>query len=101
MMTMSSGMGTYAEFEQYHAEHWAYSASKGAVNYAMVSFAELHRDIKATLVDPGWMQTEIGGADAPLSPDESAAAIFELIANHPDKLPDGKMVDYSGEIMHF
>jgi NAD(P)-dependent dehydrogenase (short-subunit alcohol dehydrogenase family) len=101
VVTMSSGMGTYAEFENYHAVHWAYSASKAAVNYAMVSFAELHRDIKSTLIDPGWMQTEIGGPDAPLSADESAANIFKLITEHASKLPNAKMVDYGGGEMHF
>jgi NAD(P)-dependent dehydrogenase (short-subunit alcohol dehydrogenase family) len=101
VVTISSGMGTYAEFEQYHAEHWAYSASKAAVNYAMVSFAELHKDIKATLINPGWMQTAIGGDDAPLTPEESAAAILDLIVNHEDKLPNARMVDYSGEPMNF
>jgi NAD(P)-dependent dehydrogenase (short-subunit alcohol dehydrogenase family) len=101
VVTLSSGMGTYSEFEQYHAVHWAYSASKAAVNYAMVSFAELHSDIKSTLINPGWMQTEIGGVDAPLKPEESAAAILDLITNHADKLPTAKMVDYTGEHMNF
>ena len=101
VVTMSSGMGTYAAFEQYHAQHWAYSASKAAVNYAMVSFAELHGDIKSTLVNPGWMQTTMGGNGAVLKPEESAAAIFDLIANHPDKLPIAQLVDYTGEKMNF
>jgi NAD(P)-dependent dehydrogenase (short-subunit alcohol dehydrogenase family) len=101
VVTISSGMGTYSEFETYHAEHWAYSASKAAVNYAMVSFAELHPDIKATLINPGWLQTKIGGADAPLTPEESAEAMYDLIANHDKKLPNAGMVDYDGKKMDF
>jgi NAD(P)-dependent dehydrogenase (short-subunit alcohol dehydrogenase family) len=96
---MSSGMGTFGEFDTYSAGHWAYSASKAAVNYAMVSFAELHQDITSALVNPGWLQTGMGGQDAPLSPEESAAAILKLITNHARKLPTGRMVDYTGKEM--
>ncbi len=101
VVAISSGMGTYSEFDDYHAKHWAYSASKTALNYAMVSFAKLHQDLKATLINPGWVHTRMGGSDAPLKPEESADAIFDLIANHEDKLPDGQMVDYEGKHMDF
>lgn len=101
VVTMSSAMGTYAAFEEYHAKHWAYSASKAAVNYAMVSFAKLHPSFKSVLINPGWMQTAIGGSDAPLQPEESAAAIIDLIVHHADKLPNARMVDYSGKHMDF
>jgi NAD(P)-dependent dehydrogenase (short-subunit alcohol dehydrogenase family) len=101
VVTMSSGMGTYAEFDDYSARHWAYSASKAAVNYAMVSFAKLNPSFKSVLVNPGWMQTAIGGEDAPLKPEESAAAIIDLIMNHEDKLPNARMVDYDGKHMDF
>jgi NAD(P)-dependent dehydrogenase (short-subunit alcohol dehydrogenase family) len=101
VVTMSSGMGTYAEFEEYHAQHWAYSASKAAVNYAMVSFAKLNPSFKSVLINPGWMQTAIGGSDAPLKPEESAEAIIDLIVNHHDKLPNARLVDYTGKHMDF
>jgi NAD(P)-dependent dehydrogenase (short-subunit alcohol dehydrogenase family) len=101
VVTMSSGMGTYAEFDEYHATHWAYSASKAAVNYAMVSFAKLNPSFKSVLINPGWMQTAIGGDDAPLKPEESAAAIIDLIVNHESKLPNARMVDYIGKHMDF
>jgi len=99
VVTMSSGMGTYAAFDEYHAKHWAYSASKAAVNYAMVSFAELNPSFKTVLINPGWMQTAIGGDDAPLKPIESARAILDLILNHSDKLPNARLVDYDGKQM--
>ena len=101
VVTMSSGMGTYAEFDEYHAKHWAYSASKAAVNYAMVSFAKLNPSFKSVLVNPGWMQTAIGGDDAPLKPEESAEAIIDLIMGHEHKLPNARLVDYTGKHMDF
>jgi len=101
VVTMSSGMGTYAAFDEFHAQHWAYSASKAAVNYAMVSFAKLNPSFKSVLINPGWMQTPIGGEDAPLKPVESARAILGLILEHEDKLPNARMVDYTGKHMDF
>ena len=65
VITISSGMGTYAKLDKYHAEHWTYSASKTAVNYAMLSYGISHPDIKSVLINPGWMKTKIGG-DAPI-----------------------------------
>jgi NAD(P)-dependent dehydrogenase (short-subunit alcohol dehydrogenase family) len=101
IISITSGMGTYAEFDTYHAKHWAYSASKAALNYAMVSFAELHPDIKTALVSPGWMQTSMGGSDAVIRPEESAEAIYDLVANHPKKLLNAGIVDYTGRKMDF
>jgi hypothetical protein len=43
----------------------------------------------------------MGGKDAPLQPKESAESIFDLVANHESKLPDGQMVDYAGKHMDF
>lgn len=99
VVTMSSGMGTYAEFDEYHAEHWAYSASKAAVNYAMISYAKLHPEIKVALINPGWIKTAMGGSDALLTPEEAAGHVFDLVANHADKLPNAKLVDYEGKGM--
>jgi NAD(P)-dependent dehydrogenase (short-subunit alcohol dehydrogenase family) len=101
VVSITSGMGTYALLDEYHAAHWAYGASKAALNYAMVSFSELHTGIKAALVSPGWVQTAMGGSDAPLPVEESVAGIYDLIANHPKKLLNGEIVDYTGKRMDF
>lgn len=92
-------MGTYTGMDSYHAMHWPYSASKAAVNYAMVAFAKQRSDIKSALIHPGWVKTKIGGVDAPLEPSFVAQKIFELISEHKTKLPNGKLVDYQGNIM--
>jgi NAD(P)-dependent dehydrogenase (short-subunit alcohol dehydrogenase family) len=101
VVSITSVMGTYAGLEPYHAEHWAYSASKAALNYAMVSFSELHKDIKAALVHPGWVQTDMGASGAVVPVEESAGGIYDLIANRPKKLLNGEIVDYTGERMDF
>ena len=99
VVTISSGMGTYSEMDEYHAEHWPYSASKAAVNYSMIAFAKQYPDIKSVLISPGWMKTKIGGKDATVEASFSAQKIFGLISYHKDKLPNGKLIDYQGNVM--
>jgi NAD(P)-dependent dehydrogenase (short-subunit alcohol dehydrogenase family) len=99
VVTISSIMGTYPAMDEYHAMHWPYSASKAAVTYAMIAFATQYPDIKSTLIHPGWVKTKMGGMDAPLEPSAVAEKIFTLIADHADKLPNGKLVDTEGQVM--
>ena len=111
LVGISSGMGTFAQlfghdFETtsrgtsgYEATHWVYSASKTALNYGLLSFGVLHPTVKVSLINPGWMQTAIGGLGAPLSPDDCAAAIVELLLNHRARLPASRLVNHLGHVM--
>ena len=111
IVSISSGMGTFAQLQGrgleptsrgthgYEALHWVYSASKTALNYALLAFGVSHPEIKVSLINPGWMQTAIGGKDAPESTEESAAHIAELILAHKTRLPAGELVDHSGNKM--
>ena len=108
---ISSGMGTFAQLKGrdlepdsrgahgYSALHWVYSASKTALNYALLAFGVSHPNIKVSLINPGWMQTAIGGKDAPESTDENAGRIAELILEHHTRLPAGTLVDHLGNAM--
>lgn len=100
VLTVSSGMGTYALLDEYHAQHWVYSASKTAVNYAMMSFGKLHPELKSVLVNPGWLKTDIGGPDAPIEPKDAAQKLFQLVLNV-DTLPSGKLLNAEGEELEF
>ena len=55
-----------------------------ALNQLMRSFAARHGDDPRTLllVDPGWVQTELGGAGAPLGVDESVSGVVDTILAH-------------------
>lgn len=101
VVTISSVMGTYAALDTYTAEHWPYSLSKNAVNYAMTSFSKLNPTIKIVLIHPGWVKTKIGGSGAQLEPEFSAGKIFELIQDHKSKLKNGEFVDYEGKSLEF
>jgi NAD(P)-dependent dehydrogenase (short-subunit alcohol dehydrogenase family) len=68
---MSSGQGSIANNERGGFE--IYRASKSALNQLMRSYAARHDDDTRTLLllAPGWVKTELGGAQARLTIEES------------------------------
>ena len=68
---MSSGQGSITNNQNGHYE--IYRGSKTALNMFMRSFAARHADDSRTLLllAPGWVRTELGGAQARLSVEES------------------------------
>jgi NAD(P)-dependent dehydrogenase (short-subunit alcohol dehydrogenase family) len=95
VITISSHFGAHSTIDEFMAEHWGYSASKAAVNYAMDAFAKLHPDVKSLLVHPGWMRTRLGGPEAPVDPMDSASGIYDLY-ERADKLDSGKLFRTDG-----
>ncbi|NML93707.1 SDR family oxidoreductase [Novosphingobium olei] len=62
---------------------YAYAASKAALNRLMRSVAIDLKDkgVIVGLVHPGWVQTDMGGAGADITPTESAAGIRKVAAD--------------------
>ena len=92
---MSSGQGSVANNER--GGHEVYRGSKAALNTFMRSYAARHRDDRRTLVlmAPGWVRTDLGGADARLSIEESIPHVASTL----DALrgsPGLHYVDYLG-----
>ncbi|MEL7233812.1 MAG: SDR family NAD(P)-dependent oxidoreductase, partial [Chloroflexota bacterium] len=58
-----------------------YCASKAALNmYTRTLAADLKSDgITTVMIHPGWVQTDMGGRSADLTPEESAAAVVNVI----------------------
>ena len=59
----------------------AYRSSKAALNAAWRSLAleARSRGVTAAVLHPGWVQTRMGGASAPLEPEESVAGMRRVI----------------------
>ena len=76
----------------------AYRASKAAVNKVMQGLAtDLSADrIPVALVDPGWVQTDMGGPEADVTPDEVATGILGLIERL-SMSDTGKFFKFTGE----
>ncbi|OGX90856.1 SDR family NAD(P)-dependent oxidoreductase [Hymenobacter coccineus] len=59
----------------------AYRVSKAAINmYAAVLAQRVaDRHIRVTPIHPGWVQTRLGGDQAPMTPEQAAEAIYQGI----------------------
>jgi NAD(P)-dependent dehydrogenase (short-subunit alcohol dehydrogenase family) len=75
---------------------YGYRSSKAALNALWRSFAIDHPEVIATLLHPGWVRTDMGGAGAPLGAEESVAGMRRVIARL-GKADSGRFYDYQGE----
>ena len=77
---MSSGQGSITNNTR--VTGWEiYRASKSALNQLMRSFAARHPGEPHTLLlmAPGWVRTELGGSEAPLTVEESTRGIADVV----------------------
>lgn len=95
MVVISSQVGSIAENET--GSMMYYRTSKAAVNQAWHSLAQQWQDEDLTLamLHPGWVQTDMGGENADLTPQESVEGMRSVIEGL-DRNKNGKFYDYSG-----
>lgn len=76
---MSSGQGSIANNDRGLRE--VYRASKAALNMSMRSFAarQRGRERALLLLAPGWIRTDLGGADAPYTLEESVPLLADIM----------------------
>lgn len=92
---ITSGMGSIADNSSGGA--YAYRMSKAALNMANKSMSVDLRDRRFTCVvlNPGWVQTDMGGTHAPTSVTDSVRMMLERIdALSPDQ--SGQFLNYKG-----
>ncbi|TVQ00279.1 MAG: SDR family NAD(P)-dependent oxidoreductase [Roseinatronobacter sp.] len=99
ILTISSQMAWmgYAK-----SDRIAYRASKAAVNKVMQGLAtDLHdRRIAVAQIDPGWVRTDMGGAEADEDPTQVARGILD-IASTLDMSGTGRFLRWTGEERDF
>ncbi len=65
---------------------YSYCMSKAALNMAsrILQNALKEEGIKVLALHPGWFSSDMGGAEAPITPSEAADQIVKLVLNQPD-----------------
>ena len=93
--TITSEMGSVSGNSS--GGYYAYRSSKGAANMVMKNMSiDLHRQgIICVALHPGWVRTRMGGVNAPLSPEESAAGLFKILTALGQK-DNGLFLNYQG-----
>ena len=96
VVNMTSKMGSIADNTS--GDAYAYRASKAALNMITRSLAVDLADegIACVVLHPGWVQTDMGGAGAPVSVQDSVAGLLAVI----DSLAiehSGRFFDYLGQ----
>jgi NAD(P)-dependent dehydrogenase (short-subunit alcohol dehydrogenase family) len=79
-----------------------YRTSKAALNKLVSTLAQDWRadGLIAVPISPGWVKTDMGGVDAPLSPADSIGAMRKVIGGLTLK-QSGRLVDYDGTPMEW
>ncbi|MBX7145695.1 MAG: SDR family oxidoreductase [Alphaproteobacteria bacterium] len=79
VVNITSRMGSIEDNQS--GQYYAYRTSKAALNMATKNLAvDLKSDnIKAVAIHPGWVKTDMGGQNAPLTVNESVTAIRRTI----------------------
>jgi NAD(P)-dependent dehydrogenase (short-subunit alcohol dehydrogenase family) len=74
-----------------------YRSSKAALNMAMSILAKEvePQGISVLIFSPGWVQTDMGGPNAALTPEQSIAAMRKVLEGNPMEL-SGKFLSYDG-----
>jgi NAD(P)-dependent dehydrogenase (short-subunit alcohol dehydrogenase family) len=100
ILQVSSEAGSIAA--AWRTNEFEYCMSKAALNVQtrLLANALGPRGYRVVAVHPGWMQTDMGGPEADIPPDQAARGIFR-IAIDPGSAGNGEFVDYRGERMEW
>lgn len=98
IVTITSKMGSISDNSS--GGSYLYRSSKAAVNMVVKSLAIDLKPVGITTVvcHPGWVQTDMGGANALISPEKSVSGIRQVISKLTLK-DSGKFFGYDGELI--
>jgi NAD(P)-dependent dehydrogenase (short-subunit alcohol dehydrogenase family) len=98
---MSSRMGSVSLAASYTPGEWeTYRASKAALNMLARCFYQRHQDEGRTvlIVHPGWVKTDMGGADAPVGITASAEGLYSTLETWRGSGKEA-YVDFEGNVL--
>jgi len=100
VINISSEAGSIADC--WRAGEYAYCMSKTALNMQtrLLHNALQPKGFKVLALHPGWMQTDMGGPNAPTPAEQSADGIFKLAMEGQVK-KDDIFLDYQGNVMRW
>lgn len=95
MVAISSRLGSIALNDA--GGRYAYNASKTALNMGWKSLSvDLKgRGITCVVLHPGWVSTDMGGAQAPVTPPQSVAGMTTVVAGL-QAADNGRFINYDG-----
>jgi NAD(P)-dependent dehydrogenase (short-subunit alcohol dehydrogenase family) len=96
ILNVTSGLGSISTRED--ATYYAYATSKAALNMLTrsIAFELIPEGIVTVAISPGWVRTDMGGYDAPVSPKESARSLVHAIEAVGPEL-NGQFLDRDGK----
>src|ERR1700722_18037138 len=99
IVAISTGMGSLGALGTTigFGSAYQYRSSKAALNMAMSILAKEvePQGISVLIFSPGWVQTDMGGPNAALTPEQSIAGMRKVLDGNPMELT-GKFLSYDG-----
>ena len=90
---MSSSMSQIGSVPASNA--WLYRTSKAALNMAVAAAQHDYPAASLVTIDPGWVQTDMCGAGAPLTPQDSVRSMLATLAGVTDA-DKGQLLHHDG-----
>jgi len=98
LAVISSRMGSIGDMESNGG--WLYRASKAAVNAVLHALSFDAKNATCLTFHPGWVQTDMGGAGAAITPQQSVAGIRSVIASA-TRADNGGFRNYDGSVIEW
>ena len=92
---LSSEIGSIAQRREFRTPSYAIGKAAQNMGTVLLDKALAARGIRVVALHPGWVRTDMGGAQAPLSSEESVAALLRTLAGL-GPLDGGRFLDGQG-----